>query len=113
MAWVVSQAFEYFFRAAEGAGAAASTDIVSGVHVARVTRDGAELRLTWSTSSQRLTLEVSHGPPDLPAVGWIELFVAGTANEVLLEPSEPDVDFESSVSYGFELMGFRNVVPAA
>ena len=113
MAWTVTQAFDYFLHAAESVGAAATADTRSGPRLARVTRDRAELRLTWSANSQRLTLEISQGPPDGPAVDWVELFGVGAVNDILLEPSDSAIDFESSVSYGFELMGFPNVVPAA
>jgi hypothetical protein len=74
--------------------------------VARVVRDQGELRLTWHPDTQHLALEIDHGPPAVPSVGWLELFGIKCAGEVLPEEIDPTVGFDSSVDHGLELMGF-------
>ena len=113
MKYAVEQAFGYFQHVAESVGAPVTSVALSpdGIRIARVIRDRAELRLSWSPSLRRLALEISHGPPDGAAVGRLELFDARTSNDAFLELSASGDDFESSVSYGLELMGFPTVVP--
>jgi hypothetical protein len=75
--------------------------------IARVVRAGAELRLIYDASRKRIAIEVSHGPLSSPVSGWLMLWDASVADGALQNLAPGDVDFDSSVEYGLELMGFE------
>jgi len=67
-------------------------------------RNGAALRLVWTVQTQVLTVEVSHGPPNGPIAGWIDLYRAQLGDAGLL-PDQTDFNLESATTYGLDLLG--------
>lgn len=64
----------------------------------------AQLRLAWGGEEEFLLLQISHGPPDGPQSGWLELFRSKCTRGSFPDADLPEVSFSSSVQYGLELM---------
>lgn len=77
----------------------------------RIIAEDAELRLVYDGRDQSLALEVNSGPPG-PITGWFELFGCTCADGTIVEPTDPETSFLSSVEYGLELMAGREATGA-
>jgi hypothetical protein len=103
----VDQAFQAFAASVANAGLSITTELLSNEasRIARLVRNGGELRLVWIPRKQYLSLEVDHGPSKGVCAGWLELFGVTCVEEAVPDESELPLGFESSLSYGLELMG--------
>ena len=104
----VSEAISEFQKLAAQSGFAASYDPSPndfGSSVTRVCRSEAELRLVWDGRDKYLSVQVTHGPLEIEAAGWLELWGAQCAAEAFNEKANENVTFKSAIEYGIELMG--------
>jgi hypothetical protein len=102
----VDQAFDAFVSKGETAGMSVDESRpVRNRRVAKLRREGGELRLTWEPEKANVSLEISHGPPGGPNVGWLPLWEETCVGGVLPDELEPGQGFEDALAYGLELMG--------
>ncbi len=104
----IPDAFNEFERMATRLGLPAPSketmpNILDGCTAVVALADG-RLRLTWDGKEETLVLEISHGPPG-GQIFWLDLFCARCPEGVLTEVDNLDVDFQSSLENGMELMG--------
>ena len=94
------QALAVFDSAVRARGLAVATSEFKGVVLATAESERAgAIRLSWDWSEDVLSLEVTHGPPDQPPVGWLDLYRA-TVGEGVLVPDQSDFDFKEALSHG-------------
>ena len=110
----VDQAFALFESSARARGLAfPATTAESGAGADRAVvleRDGAGLRLTWDEEAGRLSLDVTHGPPNGPPAGWLDLYRAARLSGHL-RADQSDFDFADAVDHGLSLFA-PNAQPA-
>ena len=106
-----SQAFAVFDSALRARGLAVAVSEVGGavVHKAGSDQAGA-IRLLSGGTSGALSLEITHGPPSEPPVGWLDLYRA-TVSEGELVPDQDGLSFEQALDHGLSL--FAPTLPPA
>lgn len=97
------QAFAVFDSALRGRGLPVAILEVCGavVHKAGSDQDGA-IRLSSGGTSGALSLEITHGLPSEPPVGWLNLYRA-TVSEGVLVSDQNDFSFEEALDHGMSL----------
>ncbi len=104
------QARALFEKLAPQSGLKVSTASSTGDSIDWICRaigERAELRLSWQQAGERLTLEVSHGPPSGDVSGWLLLYGEACVAQELPEPECSERNLENCVSYGLDLMAPR------
>ena len=71
--------------------------------ISSLSRGDAGLRLVWDRQAHTVTLEISHGPPDGPTVGWLDLYRVSETGAHLSVNTE-SVSLSSAITYGLELL---------
>lgn len=102
----VDQAFEHFESSARAHGlvvpAGDGEPGTVGDRLVELEQDGAGIRLVWDEGAGLLSLDLSHGPPDEPPAGWLDLYRAVCVSGHL-QPDQGDFDFEEAVDHGLSL----------
>ena len=102
----VDQAFEHFESSARAHGLLVPAGDgglgTVGDRLVELERDGASIRLVWDEGAGLLSLDITHGPPDGPPAGWLDLYRAVRVSDHL-QLDQGDFDFEEAVDHGLSL----------
>ncbi len=71
--------------------------------ISSLSKGDAGLRLVWDRQAHTVTLEISHGPPDGPTVGWFDLYRVSETGAHLSVDTE-SAPLSSAITYGLELL---------
>jgi hypothetical protein len=103
----VTVARTFFERSAVKAGlrlAGVSSASGAPAWTSRALGQKSELRLSWKSGEEQLSLEISHGAHNHELAGWLLVFGEQCPGGNIPASQDNEPPFESAVAYGLELM---------